>query len=508
METRVFYYMISIHVMMMKSKKYLESVVRPCTQLLHVLRTLLTMGCRCICNTSGSGKTRRILEGLTRYWGFYLVAIPDTNGVQVGIGDMLEAFRGMAEDDQWISDLTLIPSEQRARQHSINISIASMALRKVLAARTVVFEQFLKLAIEIHGDLQEKHKRIWLLFQLSDQLDPRSDTTHPFVRIMRNCLDRASTQVLKTLIGRLDNIRDKYLSPGQFIIGLDEAQRASRLYPRPFISSKDNKVYQSILRAIAAVFTEWSIKLVVSGTGVSLAELGEDVASGVSKPMAVHLFHKLGMFDTWLKLNSFLRRYVPASILESPSGHHLQLRIQEHLLGRWLILFLFDWPTLIIINGRYHFSVSFLELFLLNGLESPHTLLNEYIKAHTTCYPGDTGLPFTLQEPKLCIKVQLMSFEWDRLEKGMLILQLSFPPFWHNSDPNALSEAAQIVQSHLTQGTSPPFGPVTVQLVEYGIACRCDRETGQIIEPLAFVSPPKRNFALYLSIGWKRYWQH
>jgi hypothetical protein len=44
------------------------------------------------------------------------------------------------------------------------------------------------------------------------------------------------------------------------------------------------------------------------------------------------------------------------------------------------------------------------------------------------------------------------------------------------------------VQSHLTRGEAPSFGHVTVKLVEYGLARLLDENTGQIIEPLAFIS--------------------
>jgi hypothetical protein len=44
------------------------------------------------------------------------------------------------------------------------------------------------------------------------------------------------------------------------------------------------------------------------------------------------------------------------------------------------------------------------------------------------------------------------------------------------------------VQSHLTRGISPSFGLVNVRLVEYGIARLHDRNSGRIVEPLAFVS--------------------
>jgi hypothetical protein len=272
------------------------------------------------------------LESLTKYWGFYFVATPDSNGV--GVRDMQDALEGVTDYHEWISDLSALPPEQRANQNATNILIASKVLRKVLAARIVVFDLFLKLAIKIDGSLQEKHKRIWLLFQLSDELDPRGDSAHPFVRIMRNCLPRASSHALDILIGRLDNIRDTYLSPEQFLCALDEAQGAVTMYRNCFISRADPTVYRSILREVSAVVTKWPFKLVVSGTGVSMSELREAVASGVSKPTGVDLFHDLGMFDTWTKLESFFTNYVPASVWQSDSWVRLQIRIREHLRGR------------------------------------------------------------------------------------------------------------------------------------------------------------------------------
>lgn len=69
-----------------------------------------------------------------------------------------------------------------------------------------------------------------------------------------------------------------------------------------------------------------------------------------------------------------------------------------------------------------------MEHLLKNGLQSPHTLLTEYIKAHTLCDLGNTGLPYALHEPKLKLDVQVASFEWDRLWAGKLVLQPHFPP--------------------------------------------------------------------------------
>ncbi|KAF8352173.1 hypothetical protein F5887DRAFT_16705 [Amanita rubescens] len=344
----------------------------------------------CICNTSGSGKTRRILEGLTKYWGFYLVAAPDVNGV--GIRDLRDALGLVDNHREWVSDLRDLSPGQRAVQGNINSQIASRVFHRVLAARIVVFKFFLQVAIQVDGGLQEKHKRIWLLFQLFDILDPHGGSFHPFLRIIDK-LHGASDAALNTLIGDFNSIIDEYIPKSRFILGLDEAQRATRLYPYSGISSTNPKVFRSIIRDMVKVFTKVSIKLVVSGTGLSLADLEEGMASGVSKPAeGVEVFHELGMFDTWPKLKSFVERYVPLSILESHSGYGLQVRMQEYLLG------------------RYRFSVSFLEYFLMNGLQSPHKLLNKYLEGHITCPPGDTGHPFTLGEPDLITVVNVGSF--------------------------------------------------------------------------------------------------
>lgn len=274
-----------------------------------------------------------MLESLTKYWGFYIVVTPDVNGV--GVRDLHDILDDVATYREWVSDISQMPPGQQANQNEVNNWIAFNTLQKVLAARIMVFQLFLQCAIQLDGNLQEKHKHIWLLFQLSDQLGPYIGTLHPFVRIVRKCLRRASTEALDILVERLNDIRETYLPQQHFIVGLDEAQRAARLYRRAFISSTNNGGFQSILPKIVEVFTKLPIKLVVSGTGLPMAELEEVMASGVSKPAeGVKLFHQLGMFDTWPKLKSFLERYVPASILESPSGYRLQQRMQEYLLGR------------------------------------------------------------------------------------------------------------------------------------------------------------------------------
>jgi hypothetical protein len=241
-----------------------------------------------------------MLKVLTKIWGFYLVATPDDNSV--GIPDLQDAMDGVKEYSEWVTDLGSIPSQDWAGQSDINSQIASKLLKKVLAARIVIFELFLELAIEVDGRLQHKHKRIWLLFQLFDRVYP---SNNPFILIKNNCLKHASAGALGELLKRLAVISETYFPKEDFILGLDEAQHAVRSYPRSFVSSLDNTVYRSFLHEMVKVFTKLPAKLVVSGTGVPIGDLNVALASGVSKSgQKITWYHDLGMFDVWPKLAS------------------------------------------------------------------------------------------------------------------------------------------------------------------------------------------------------------
>ena len=224
--------------------------------------------------------------------------------------DLADALDKMGQDPQWVSDLRSVSPGKRALQNDLNKRIAWRHLQTIMAARIAVFKLFLKLAIKVDGKLSEKHKRIWLLFQ-SDSLSPKR-TRHPFLWVVNKCLPNASPRALNILVDRLHDIREEYFPGSNFIIGLDEAQQAARLYHHSFISSTNSKRCRSIVREIAQVFGDPEIDLVVSGTSLPMEELREAIASGVSKD-DLFVFHDLGMFDTWEKLQPFLQRYVPAS---------------------------------------------------------------------------------------------------------------------------------------------------------------------------------------------------
>jgi hypothetical protein len=78
-----------------------------------------------------------MLKGLTKYWGFYVVAAPDVTGV--GVRDLHDALDDVAQCSEWRNDLEQVDARARAGEEKVNLRIASRHLRKVLAARIVVF---------------------------------------------------------------------------------------------------------------------------------------------------------------------------------------------------------------------------------------------------------------------------------------------------------------------------------------------------------------------------------
>lgn len=78
-----------------------------------------------------------MLEGLSKYWGFYLVAIPSASGV--GVRDLQNALDHVSEHLEWVSDLGRVNIGERAAQDKVNSWIASKHFREVLAAHVVVF---------------------------------------------------------------------------------------------------------------------------------------------------------------------------------------------------------------------------------------------------------------------------------------------------------------------------------------------------------------------------------
>jgi hypothetical protein len=133
MVTQVSYFTTSTRATKIESGRYLDPVHTSIVVIQRCFDHFSTRKSRFICNTSGSGKTRCILEGLMKYWGFYLAAIPDVAGV--GVRDLHNFLNELHVNVEWESDLANTDEGTRYAQEEVNSQIASRHFRKLLAAR-------------------------------------------------------------------------------------------------------------------------------------------------------------------------------------------------------------------------------------------------------------------------------------------------------------------------------------------------------------------------------------
>jgi hypothetical protein len=152
---------------------------------------------RILCNTSGSGKTRLLFEGLCRHYGFCFVAAQGPDGI--GARDLEGMIKRMGHSPGWVDDIFTDPAPEKVSiANRQNNSIASDRISKVLFARWMVFQLFIEVAKEIYGeDLNDDIKKRWLLFQILPLV--RVGEKDPFLAFINICLVGVTVDVLDSL---------------------------------------------------------------------------------------------------------------------------------------------------------------------------------------------------------------------------------------------------------------------------------------------------------------------
>ncbi|PVF96380.1 hypothetical protein CPB86DRAFT_874942 [Serendipita vermifera] len=411
-----------------------------------------------LCNTSGSGKTRLLLEGLCRKWGFYFVAArgPDAIGSQ----DLQAMVESMPDSLGWIRDIfTTSDCEKVASANNSNQTIAFNRISRVLIARWKIFNVFIDVAKSCHGGrLPDEIKYDWLLFQaLPPVLTIATKEMDVFLAFIDTCLFNVGDGVLEVLDKA--TVRDV---PGsdQFFYVLDEVQVAGRIHKVCF-SDADGKLRRPVLRPIIRKMTQNSpFPVIVSGTGFSLEHFKDVLTSGVGKHSSQTwtVQHTTGDFTLQEVQSSYISRYLPSSFLNSLSGTLLGDRM-------------FKW-----LRGRHRFTARFLEELLkgswkADGPSSPHKMLNVYVKALSEFYPLDASSTVLDLEPSVA-SPKIDSFEWEKIEH----------------EAGLLDVLAKSIYDFLTRGSYPMWYYDKQTLVEYGLARFPEEGKVEIVEPLAIIS--------------------
>jgi hypothetical protein len=333
-------------------------------------------------NTSGSGKTRILFEGLVKHWGLYFTC---ADKQVLGSNDMNFVLQNLPTAMGFTTELS---TTDPCRELKHNREIARRRFLQVLTARLLVLHIFLEEVRAINPKRLDIYRERWLILQLR----PMEVVEKDIFQSLTVILNKASN----TFLGvhgeegeacRLSvEIRKRFI-PHKLYLVLDEAQVPARSLRA---SAAEPSIQRPILREILSAWEQQRYIIVVAGTGLSVKEMKEAVGSRIVKPdIPWRTRTHTGAFDSREAQSDYVSRYLPPHLVQSDSGRLLLQRCWSWLRGRYV-----SDVSLIFIDtqcrSRHRFTATFLEKLIAESLPSPHKLFDEYIFAMTCIKPSDT----------------------------------------------------------------------------------------------------------------------
>ena len=275
---------------------------------------------RVVFNTSGSGKTRLLVEGLCQYWGFYFTPDPRP---RLGSTDFSLSLRKMEEYDEDGNIFSPIIPDPNSDPKSLKVNrdIARIMFHNILLARLLVLEAFLSAGADIPAaDLRHRWTYLQLVpSALTHRYSASGDVRDIFelvYQIIAQCRTSDESQVLSLSATIRQDPRVSSSSP--FFVVLDEAQLCSHLYDGAFHSEKvpGPEGIHSVLREIPIVWQSLGqsrFAAIYSGTGFSLTEMARSLASPIISCNS-GTFTNTGAFVSQEQQSAYIMRHVTLEV--------------------------------------------------------------------------------------------------------------------------------------------------------------------------------------------------
>ncbi|THU87894.1 hypothetical protein K435DRAFT_969716 [Dendrothele bispora CBS 962.96] len=455
-------------------------------------------------NTSGSGKTRIILEGLCQSWGFYFTCQQPHpmwgTRPSFGSADLPQLLHRILPADPNFAKELPSPRHPSGRQWSTeelieinaklqgNWSIAERWFKALLLARFALFETFLS-EIQVQNMSSGVYtRRKWLLLQaLSFPIlgeDIFALLTQKIGAFTTAAIDQALKHYWAKTDGLLKDLERSNSFKRNIFLVIDEAQDGVRNLRSAFKSGLndtgfpyENRKQRPVLRQLIHVFshvlaTQESLgcaaTFVVTGTGVSVGMLREATSSTTYKKTSFFEVFRTGGFDTPESQTEYVRKYLGHDFVDSEKGQELIDR-----LWTWL-------------RGRHRFTAEFIALFISNnGYQNPHTCLNNYVYSFAGFRPSD-GV-FKEPDTGRTIRTSYNPLQFQslglNLEAKLLIIEIVYRYFIRSLKQTVLS-----IQQ--------------IELIEYGFARYTSSSRGvlEVAEPLVLLATVVRANYSYFSL--------
>ncbi|KAF8586578.1 hypothetical protein K439DRAFT_1408761, partial [Ramaria rubella] len=333
----------------------------------NVSNLFATRANKLLCNVSGAGKTRMLLQGLCKHWGFYFVCAVDSN--KVGSADLATAIWRLAIVKGWTWTSSPTKKGHGFTAFCKNSRIAEHEFRKVLLGRLIILNMFLTIASENNFTLQDELRKLWTFVQVSPDL-----FRGYFDDIFRGAYERLAGIDAYDLYTFLRREEDEYrhLHLNSFVCVIDEAQVGAAEHKTAFVSDPGHSFpeHRPVLKPIADVMGK-SYSYILSGTAISGQDISSGSSSGVGKPADFTMLHQTDRLDEQEKYAAFMGKYLSPGYLQSDAGKQFLKRS-----WRWL-------------RGRYRFTTAFIEILLTSDGDCPHKLLDAFVEHFTGCRPND-----------------------------------------------------------------------------------------------------------------------
>ncbi|KAI5891718.1 uncharacterized protein SCHCODRAFT_02629875 [Schizophyllum commune H4-8] len=302
-------------------------------------------------NSSGSGKTRLLLEGLCRHWGVYMTCAVDPSGV--GCADFPYTLSVGLQKKPYFKGL----GELRERDITRNCYIAQDVFAVPFLSRLLLLSRFLEAVPTAERNTDETRKR-WLHLQVLARFVGCDGLLFELTRSLA-ALPASAVQssISDTLlkIRALLGIRDLPI-----YCALDECQVASQKYPGAF-GDESTTLHQMAL--------SWQsyehVSVILTGTAADVRPF----VDAAHPPYRIYT--DTGAFDTPDDQARYVMHYMPSAVVSSDEGKDLISRM-------WLWL-----------RGRHRFTAAFIACLLMTQFQQPHELLDAYIAANLRVHPID-----------------------------------------------------------------------------------------------------------------------
>ncbi|KAF8808854.1 hypothetical protein BYT27DRAFT_7285678 [Phlegmacium glaucopus] len=434
-------------------------------------------------NTSGSGKTRLLLEGLCENWGFYFTSCIDSS--LLGSSDVYNSIRAnVPHSSGFRRNLPSPSSPAYEAALKTNREIASRIFRQIFLARLMIFNLFaetmsnyIKANPQLDDIGPQIYKARWLLLQLQpsfvhsqvwdvfDQLSSKlSGASDSYINMTTKTLLSTVRSNLSSAVEPGDPTADLQMSTAEtaqtpLFCVLDEAQYAATQLDSSFRSDQNGSC-RPILREIVKAWEGQSfgqgVFMVVAGTGISKDVVDQAMASAIMKDSRYRWCSDTGAFDRQDVQARYLRKYLPQSLLQTESGARLLERVWY-----WL-------------HGRHRFTAGYVSDLLIDCFKRPHGLLNAYVKHFTD---------FEITDASMFVKA-----EGSDALPLLSHYKLDFSKLMKNTD--MLTTIHQLTAHYLMRSAPPPTTVDEATYVEYGFARFIDAETTKVAvdEPLVLLA--------------------